>query len=403
MELQRFEREITSRVRRGETYQQISEDLRRRHLRGLSCRSVHRYCLTRDIHYRSGLNARELDVVISARVGFVGHSYGRRTMQGLLRAEGVNISQRRIGRSLGRVAPGAQRGRQQQVHRHLNPIPYRARFYGDKVHLDQNEKLVMFGVTYVLAVDGFSRKIVGMITIPIKNAITIYKALMKPLMETEGLWQQVRTDHGGEFALVATIQLHLSTHRVWQNRLAVIQSTSRMNHRVERLWPEVNRRINYPIKWVLVEMEANGEINMNDDIPKFCVSWTTITVLQPAIQNFILAWNSHRIPGMRGGVPNYLAAAPQTARIQANLLPSPSEAVRLHQNQGGRLSEEHSFGRDPLEGFLQLQRLRERDFFTLNPPMIIIFQDVLHGNGRLFRLAVQNFIRLTSLFARLLP
>ena len=285
MALQLFEREITSRVRRGETYQQISDDLRRRYplVRGLSCRSVRTFCCNRDIHYRIGLNARELDLVISARVGTVDHSYGRRTMQGLLRAEGVNVSQRRIGRSLGRVAPGAQRGRRQQVHRHLNPIPYRARFYGDKLHLDQNEKLVMFGVTHVIAVDGFSRRIVGMITIPIKNAITIYKALMKPLMETEGLWQQVRTDHGGEFALVATVQLHLATQRAWQNRLPMIQSTSRMNHRVERMWPEINCRLNYPIKRVLVEMEENGEINMNSDTQKFCVSWTTITALQPGI------------------------------------------------------------------------------------------------------------------------
>ena len=402
MALQLFEYEITSRVRRGQTYQQISEDLRRRYpsVRGLSCRSVRRFCRARDIRYRSGLNTRELDLVVSATVRLVGHSYGRRTMQGLLRAGGVNVSQRRIGRSLGRVAPGAQRGRRQQVHRHLNPIPYRARFYGDKLHLDQNEKLVMFGVTHVIAVDGFSRRIVGMITIPIKNAITIYKALMKPLMETEGLWQQVRTDQGGEFALVTTVQLHLATQRSWQNRLPVIRSTSRMNHRVERMWPEINRRINYPVKRVLVEMEANGEINMNDDVQKFCVSWTTITVLQPGIHNFILAWNSHRIPGVRGGVPNHLAATSQTAYVQPSLLPSTSEAVRLH---GGHLSEEQSFGHDPLEGFAQLQRLRERDFFTLNPHMTTIFQDVLHGYGRLFKLAIQNFIQLTNRFAQLVP
>ena len=102
---------------------------------------------------------------------------------------------------------------------------------------------------------------------------------------------------------------------------------------------------------------------MNSDTQKFCVSWTTITALQPGIHNFILAWNSHRILGIRGGVPNHLAATPQTAYVPASVLPSTSEAVRLH---GGHLSEERSFGRDPLDGFPQLQQLRERDFFTLN-------------------------------------
>jgi hypothetical protein len=36
------------------------------------------------------------------------------------------------------------------------------------VNFDQNEKLAMYGVTHVMAVDGFSRKIVGMISIPLK-------------------------------------------------------------------------------------------------------------------------------------------------------------------------------------------------------------------------------------------
>ena len=45
----------------------------------------------------------------------------------------------------------------------------------------------MYGVTHVIVIDGFSRKIVGMITIPNKNAITIYNALIR----SEGLWQQL--------------------------------------------------------------------------------------------------------------------------------------------------------------------------------------------------------------------
>ena len=40
----------------------------------------------------------------------------------------------------------------------LNPIPYTALYAGHKVHIDQNEKLVMFGVTHVAAIDRYSRK-----------------------------------------------------------------------------------------------------------------------------------------------------------------------------------------------------------------------------------------------------
>ena len=77
---------------------------------------------------------------------------------------------------MGRVAPSAQQGRQ-RVYRHLNPPLYRALFYGDKLHIDQNEKMAMYGVTHVVTIDGFSRKIVGMITIPVKTPVTIYQTI----------------------------------------------------------------------------------------------------------------------------------------------------------------------------------------------------------------------------------
>lgn len=53
------------------------------------------------------------------------------------------------------------------------------------------------------------------------------------------------------------------------------------------MWPEVNSRINYPIKRVLVRMESSGEINMSDPTVKFCVSRTTITVIGHAVTNFV--------------------------------------------------------------------------------------------------------------------
>ena len=84
----------------------------------------------------------------------------------------------------------------------------------------------MYGVTHVVAIDGFSRKIVAMITIPIETPVTIYHTLMKPSLETEGLWQQVRVDHGTEFCLITTVQQHLAGHWIRQTRHPVLQSTS---------------------------------------------------------------------------------------------------------------------------------------------------------------------------------
>ena len=66
---------------------------------------------------------------------------------------------------------------------------------------------------------------------------------------------------------------------------------------IERLWVEINSRINYPVKQVLVEMDNNGDINMADSLHRYCVSWIAIEVLKKGAETFICSWNSHTIPG----------------------------------------------------------------------------------------------------------
>ena len=321
--LGRYENIIKSLVDSGKTYSQISQCLRNSHpgVPGLSDRSIRRFCKSRNIQYRSHLTTAQLDCIVTQAVRSVGHSYGRKTIQGLLRSKGIRVGQIKIGESLSRVAPHAMSLRRGNVHRLINPPPYYALSYGEKVHLDQNEKLARFGVTHVAAIDGYSRKIVGFITIPRKNAIAIYHALFKPMLINEGLWEQVRVDHGREFALIITIQKELQSLRRNSNHRPVLQSMSTQNHRVERLWPEINQRINYPIKRILVMMESAGELDLSNDKDKFSVSWVTITVLSHPLSEFVQAWNHHRIAGSSGGIPIHLACN------NNSLTPIPSTAV----------------------------------------------------------------------------
>ena len=93
-------------------------------------------------------------------------------MTGLLAAQGFRCSEKRVGESLKHQHP---RMRQVGAERHLNPLPYRADYFGQKIHIDQNEKMVMFGVTYICGIDGYSGKVVGHIFIPRKNNILIYE------------------------------------------------------------------------------------------------------------------------------------------------------------------------------------------------------------------------------------
>ena len=95
-------------------------------------------------------------------------------MTGLLATQGFRISEQRVGESLQRVNPGYSHARRANTAQQINPIPYRADYFGHKLHIDQNEKLVMFGVTHICGIDGYSGKIVGFVTMPIKNCVEIY-------------------------------------------------------------------------------------------------------------------------------------------------------------------------------------------------------------------------------------
>ena len=86
---------------------------------------------------------------------------------------GLKSARQRVGESLRCTNPQHHQKWCTSTARWLNPFPYTADYFGHKVHLDENEKLVMYGVTHVCAKDGYSGKVVGFITMPVKNNVEI--------------------------------------------------------------------------------------------------------------------------------------------------------------------------------------------------------------------------------------
>lgn len=69
------------------------------------------------------------------------------------------------------------------------------------------------------------------------------------------------------------------------------------NLSVERLWVEVNQRLNYPIKQALVQMENEDLVDMDNPLVKYCISNLTCHISQIGMVRFVSAWNAHNIPG----------------------------------------------------------------------------------------------------------
>ena len=100
-------------------------------------------------------------------------------MKGYLESKGMKIGEHRVAESLKAVVPEKYEERKHDMIDRFNPMPYRAHYFGHKLHLDQNEKLRMYGVTHVIARDGFSGKVIGHLSMPVKNNVAIYEYIFR--------------------------------------------------------------------------------------------------------------------------------------------------------------------------------------------------------------------------------
>ncbi len=69
------------------------------------------------------------------------------------------------------------------------------------------------------------------------------------------------------------------------------------NHTIERIWVEVNKIINYPIKEILARMVQNEEIFLEDPLHQYCCSWLSLQVANVGTSLFVASWNAHPMPG----------------------------------------------------------------------------------------------------------
>ena len=95
------------------------------------------------------------------------------------KSNAITVSERTVGSSLVRIAPSYHHQRQDSAKQQLNHIPYQVDYFGHKLHVDQNEKLVMYGVVYVCATDGYSGKVVSHALMPVKKNLFIYDNIFR--------------------------------------------------------------------------------------------------------------------------------------------------------------------------------------------------------------------------------
>ncbi|XP_063040964.1 uncharacterized protein LOC134435851 [Engraulis encrasicolus] len=378
----------------GDTYGQISENLREMGIqRGTSEISIRRLLATHNMRRKGQTSDTDLEIAVSRAITQTGATYGRKMMTGYLSSVGVHAGECRVGQVL-RAAHIPYHERRHQGTRNLNPIPYDAEYMGHKLHMDQNEKMVMFGTTCVIAVDGYSKKIVGHAIMAVKNNLIIYDQVYRPAVTHYGMWDQLRVDHGKEFYLCLYIQERLSEYRHNQQREPYLQTQSTRNHTVERLWPEVNNRVIYPLKEALVQLQDQEAIDMEESLTKFVVSNLTGQLCGIGLQRFVDSWNAHRIPGK--GIPNHLAGRGTVRRIREDLVPDVTEAADQYDREmGSSLTRVSSFGSDPFMS--DADRERAEQLFTQHyPNLSVLFDNAVNYHYTPFKDALMYLIDVTK-------
>ncbi|NP_001411522.1 si:ch211-227p7.1 [Danio rerio] len=385
-----YQETIESMIRNGCTDEYISNFLKFECgvSKGASKMSVRRFCAVHGIQ-RQRIVDSQLEVEVAKAVTETGPAFGRKMMTGYLSSKGVRASEGRVGDVLRRINLPYHMARY-HGSRNLNPIPYAAEYVGHKLHIDQNEKMVMFGVTHVAAVDGYSRKIVGHSTMPVKNNLTIYQNVYRSAVIEYGIWDQVRVDHGREFYLTLFVQEKLAQFRNNTERQPYCQTPSTNNHIVERIWPEVNNRVNYPLKGALIQLVDQEELDMQDNLTQYCVSTLMCQVAEIGLERVVQSWNAHRIPGI--GVPNHLAHGGCPKKVSVDVLPDAVDAANCYDREvGSSLTRESSFGRNPFSS-LEDQEAAQREFALHFPDMCLLFESTIHFQPNYFQQAIRKLI-----------
>lgn len=83
-----------------------------------------------------------------------------------------------------------------------------------------------------------------------------------------------------------------------------VQTSYTHNHIIERVWIEVNQRVTYSIKRIIVEMDDQRVINMESYVERSCTSYILRRICMVGLRRMVDAWNSHTIP--KKGIPNVL-------------------------------------------------------------------------------------------------
>ncbi|KAI2645015.1 Elongation factor P-like protein [Labeo rohita] len=209
---------------------------------------------------------------------------------------------------------------------------------GHKLHMDQNEKLVMFAVIH-----------------------TCSNTLWNVGSDSCGSWQRV---------------LPLSAH------------AREANHTVQRMWPGINNWVNYPLKEALVQLQDQEAIGLEDSLTRFCTSSLTGQVCQIGMNRFMECSLDPKDRDTKSAGWDRNTKKNHNATVAADMYEC---------DMGSSLTRISSFGSDHF--LCEVDKVRTEQHFSHNyPDLAFIFDSVANYNYVLLKEALDYLIDVTEIF-----
>ena len=242
----------------------------------------------------SDADLRQVVATLSSR----NPNLGEKSIDGLLRAQGIIVQRHRIRDILHVVDP---EGVQHRLRGVLHRRQYSVEAPNALWHVDGYHKLIRWKFVVHGGIDGFSRVITYMKAATNNSSQTALSAFLYGV-SSYGLPSRVRTDQGGENVLIAEYMLR----ERGTGRGSIIMGRSVHNQRIERLWRDLFAGCVSYFYNLFYYLEGEASLDPNDNADLLALHITFLPKLQDQLDSFRLGWCHHRLRTEHNVTPHHL-------------------------------------------------------------------------------------------------